>query len=118
MSVVNIVTNFQLITQIKTSRYFRVSLGLIPTIEKNGSRKYNDNDRFSFFYNNSYNTTIYGQGNVGNIKFYTDHYITDNVLAVYYDENFEEYEKIKLDYEKNRNTKITYTPGGEEQLRF
>ena len=91
MSVVNIVTNFQLITQIKTSRYFRVSLGLIPTIEKNGSRKYNDNDRFSFFYNNSYNTTIYGQGNVGNIKFYTDHYITDNVLAVYYDENFEEF---------------------------
>lgn len=91
MSTVNIVTNFQLINQVKTSRYFRVSLGLIPTVEKNGSRKYNDKDRFSFFYNNTYNTTIYGQGNVGSIRFYTDHYITDSVLAVYYGENFEEF---------------------------
>lgn len=91
MSIVNIVTKFQLITNIKTSRYFRVSLGLIPTVEKNGSRKYNDKDRFSFYYNNAYNTTIYGQGNVGNIKFYTDHYITEDVLAVYYGENFEEF---------------------------
>lgn len=91
MNIVNIVTNFQMISKIKTSRYFKVSLGLIPTVEKNGSRKYNDKDQFSFFYNNFYNTTIYGQGNVGNIKFYTDHYITDPVLAVYYGDNFEEF---------------------------
>jgi|688.fasta_scaffold129433_3 hypothetical protein len=88
---VNIVTNFQLIGHIKTSRYFRVSLGLIPTVEKNGARKYNDKDKFSFFYNNSYNTTIYGQGNAGNIRFYTDHYITEPILAVYYGDNFEEF---------------------------
>ena len=80
-----------MISRIKTSRYFKVSLGLIPTVEKNGSRKYNDKDQFSFFYNNFYNTTIYGQGNVGNIRFYTDHYITDPVLAVYYGDNFEEF---------------------------
>ena len=88
---VNIVTNYQMINQVKTSRYFRVSLGLVATVEKNGSRKYNEKDRFSHFYNKSYNTTIYAQGNVGNIRFYTDHYITEPVLALYYGENFEEF---------------------------
>ena len=88
---VNIVTNFQIITKIKTSRYFRTNLGMVATIEKNGSRKYNDKDLFSSFYNSSYNTVIYAQGNVGDIKFYTDHYITDQVLAVYFGENFEEF---------------------------
>jgi hypothetical protein len=88
---VNIVTNYQLINQVKTSRYFRVSLGLVATVEKNGARKYNDADRFSHFYNNSYNTTIYAQGNAGNIRFYTDHYITEPILAVYYGDNFEEF---------------------------
>jgi hypothetical protein len=88
---VNIVTNFQLINQIKTSRYFRVSLGLVATVEKNGARKYNDADRFSHFYNNAYNTTIYAQGNAGNIRFYTDHYILEPILAVYYGDNFEEF---------------------------
>ena len=88
---INIVTNFQLITMIKTSQYFRVSLGLVATIEKNGSIKYNASDRFSHFYNNGYNTTIYAQGNVGNIRFYTDHYITEPILAVYVGDNFEEF---------------------------
>lgn len=88
---VNIVTNYQLITHIKTSRYFRVSLGLVATVEKNGSRKFNEKDMFSNIYSNSYNTTIYGQGNVGNIRFYTDHYIKEPVLAVYYGEAFEEF---------------------------
>jgi hypothetical protein len=88
---VNIVTNFQLINQIKTSRYFRVSLGLVATVEKSGARKYNDKDHFSHFYNNVYNTIIYAQGNAGNIRFYTDHYIKDPILAVYYGDNFEEF---------------------------
>lgn len=88
---VNIVTNFQLISKVKTSQYFRVSLGLVATVEKNGSRKYNASDKFSHFYNNFYNTTIYAQGNVGNIRFYTDHYITEPILAVYVGDNFEEF---------------------------
>ena len=87
----NIVTNYQLITELKKSRYFRVSLGLIPTVEKNGGRSFNDKDKFSFTYNNQYKTTIYGQGNVGDIRFYTDHYILEPMMAVYFGENFEEF---------------------------
>ena len=75
----------------KRSNFYRVNLGLVATVERNGSRSYNEKDKFSWFYNNRYNTTIYGQGNVGDIKFYTDHYINEDVLAVYYGDNLEEF---------------------------
>lgn len=87
----NIVTNAGIINAMRQSRYFRVNLGLVQTVEKNGSRSYHDKDKFSYFYNNLYRTTIFGQGNVGDIKFYTDHYIREDVMAVYYGDNFEEF---------------------------
>lgn len=86
-----IVSNYQIINLMKGSKYYRVSLGLVPTVENNGSRTYNQNDKFAWFYNSRYATTIYGQGNIGDIRFYTDHYIRENVLAVYYGDNFEEF---------------------------
>lgn len=88
---VNIVTNYQVIGKIRTSRYFRTNLGIVATVEKNGSRTYNEKDTFSKFYNTMYNTIIYAQGNIGNIKLYTDHFIKDPVMAVYYGDNFEEF---------------------------
>ena len=81
--MLSIVSNFQVLQSFKKSRYFRVSLGLVPTVEKNGSRVYNDKDKFAKFYNMQYNTTIYGQGNVGDVRFYVDHYIKDTSFAVY-----------------------------------
>ena len=81
--MLSIVSNFQVLQSFKNSRYFRVSLGLVPTVEKNGSRIYNDKDKFAKFYNMQYNTTIYGQGNVGDIRFYVDHYIKGTSFAVY-----------------------------------
>lgn len=87
----NIVTNSGIINLMKQSRYFRVNLGLVQSVDKNGTRTYNDADKFSWYYNNKYKTTIYGQGNVGDIRFYTDHYIREQVLAVYFGDNFEEF---------------------------
>jgi hypothetical protein len=88
--MLNIVSSYQTLQEFKKSRYFRVSLGLVRTVEKNGSRVFNDKDRFAKFYNIQYNTTIYGQGNVGDIKFYVDHYIKDSSFAVYSDD-FQEF---------------------------
>lgn len=84
----NIVTNYKIITEIKKCRYFKVNLGLSSTMESKNSeeRLLNNRDQFSFFYNTQYKTTIYGQGNIGDIKFYTDHYIKDDVLAVYHNQ--------------------------------
>ncbi len=87
----NIVCGNQLINIFKTSRYFTQNLGLVATIESNGSREYNKKDKFSYFYNTLYRTTIYGQGNIGNIKIYIDYYIKDNDIAIYYGDSFEEF---------------------------
>ncbi len=91
--MLNIVTNYQILQEFKKSQYFKVNLGLVPTVEKNGTRKFNADDQFAFSYNNNYNTTIYGQGNIGTIKLYTDHYITDPIFVVY-TMDFEEFKKL------------------------
>jgi hypothetical protein len=88
--MLSIVSSFQVLQNFKKSRYFRISLGLVATVEKNGSRTYNKSDKFSNFYNNQYRTTIYGQGNIGDIRFYVDHYITDSSFVVYTDD-FQEF---------------------------
>lgn len=56
---------------------------MVATIDKAGDRIYNERDKFAYFYNNRYKTTIYGQGNLGDIMFYVDHYIHDDKLAIY-----------------------------------
>jgi hypothetical protein len=89
--LLHVVSGFQTVNIFKKSRYFRQNLGLVATVEKNGRRVYNEKDRFSNFYNTQYRTTIYGQGNVGDIKFYTDHYIRDESFAVYFGDSFEEF---------------------------
>lgn len=87
----NIVTGYHTIDKFKKSRYFRVNLGLSSTMEKNGKRLINDKDKFTNFYYHSYKSTLYAQGNIGDIKFYTDHYVKDDTVAVFYNDNFEEF---------------------------
>lgn len=85
----NIVTNQKVVDEIKRCKYFKMNLGMVATVEKSGERVYNEKDKFSHFYNTQYKTTIYMKGNVGDIVFYLDHYIKEDVLAVYY--NTEEF---------------------------
>jgi len=87
----NIVAGMQTVQNFKNSKFFRQNLGLVATVDKNGRRVLNEKDKFSFFYNRQYRTTIYAQGNVGDIKFYGDHYIKDETFAVYFGDNFEEF---------------------------
>ena len=56
----NIVTNFKIINEFKKrSRYFKINLGIVNTVDKNGNRVLNDKDNFANFYNTSYKATIY-----------------------------------------------------------
>ena len=88
----NIVGNFNIINEFKRSQFFIQNLGLAyTTIDKSGRRIKNTDDKFSYYYTTLYKTTIYGQGNIGDIKFYTDHYIKDSTIAIYYGNNFEEF---------------------------
>lgn len=88
----NIVTNSMIIYEIKKgSRYFKINLGLASTIDKNNTKMFDDRDKFAFYYNNLYRTTIYGQGNVGDMKFYNDVFIKDSLIAIYIGPEFEEF---------------------------
>jgi len=89
--MINIVCSDNLISYFRLSNYFRQNLGLVATVDKNGKRVFNDKDKFSFYYNNLYKTTIYAKGNIGNIRIYSDFYIRDEVIAIYYNDNFEEF---------------------------
>jgi len=85
----NVVTNTKVMRDFKKSPNFRTNLGLVNTVEKNGDRVYNERDKFSYFYNTRYSTTTFGQGNVGDIMFYVDHYIKKDQIAIY--KNSEEF---------------------------
>jgi len=90
-----VVTNFKINDIFKReSRFFKVNLGLSSTMEKGNLRLANESDKFAYYYNNMYKTTIYAQGSMGNIKFYTDHYIKEDKLAIYYN-----YEEFVFDFE-------------------
>jgi hypothetical protein len=79
----NVVTRPSIILELKKSKYYKQSLGLVPTVEKNGSRVFNDKDTFSHFYNTQYNTNILRQGTIGDITFYIDYYINEDLVALY-----------------------------------
>jgi len=95
MRIYNVVTSYRINQEIKRlSRYYKVNLGMAITMERNGERILSDKDHFSVSYNYQYKTTIYAQGNIGNIKFYTDHFIKDDKMAFYY-----ELEEFVFDYD-------------------
>lgn len=105
-----IVCGYHTVQEFKKSRYFRVNLGLVQTIDKGGRRLFNDKDKFSHFYNNLYRATIYGQGNIGDIKFYTDHFIKDHTIAIYYNQTFEEF-LFETDYQTLKEKGIDFYMG-------
>lgn len=106
----NMVTNSFVIQEIKKCRYFKVNLGLASTIDRNGNREFNTNDKFAYYYNSQYKTTIYAQGNVGDIKFYTDVFIQEPLLAVYVGPEHEEF-IINVDFDLIKEKGIDFYLG-------
>lgn len=106
----NVVTNSVVIYEIKKCRYFKTNLGLAATIDKNGQRLFNDADKFAFYYNSQYKTTIYAQGNVGDIKFYTDVFIKDPIMAIYVGPENEEF-LINVDFNMIKEKGIDFYLG-------
>lgn len=93
----NVVTNLQIITEIKKCKYFKSDLGFATTKDINGDRKRREDDKFFVYYNNRYRTPLFRQGYIGNIRFYIDHYIKEPLIAFYYGE-----EEFVFNWEKNR----------------
>lgn len=106
----NVVTNSFVMNEVKRCRYFKVNLGVASTVDKNGNREFNDQDKFSYYYNTQYRTTIYAQGNVGDIKFYNDLFIKDPLMAVYVGQQNEEF-IIDVDFELIKEKGIDFYLG-------
>jgi len=102
--MINIVTNNNIINYFKRSQYFKVNLGLAITLDKSGRRDLNKADLFSYSYNAVYNTVIFAKGNIGDIRFYVDGQIIDDVMAFYIGETFEEF---IYDFDKNMSKEKT-----------
>ena len=96
----NIVTNYRVNQLIRYgSKYYTVKLGLTTTkIDQAGERQPNVDDQFAYVYGQYYKSFIHSQGYIGNIRFYTDHQIKDDVLIFYYDreEFIFEWDKSKI----------------------
>ena len=60
-----------------------------------------------WIYNSQYKTTIYAQGNVGDIKFYTDVFIKDPIMAIYVGPENEEF-LIDVDFSIIKEKGINY----------
>lgn len=86
-----VVSSLMTLGEFKKSRHFKQNLGMVSTIDKGGRRVLNEKDKFAYHYNSIYKTTIYSQGYVGDIRFYADHYITDDSLALYIGDDFQEF---------------------------
>jgi hypothetical protein len=83
----NIVTNYRINQLFKQkSKYYKINLGQAITLEsRSGDRELNSNDQFAFSYNTYYKTGILRQGAIGDITFYTDHFILDDMIRLYID---------------------------------
>jgi hypothetical protein len=83
----NIVSNHRINQLVRSgSKFYQVKLGLATTkVDTAGDRQPNRDDQFAFVYSQYYKSQIHGQGIIGNIRFYTDHQIKDDVLVFYYD---------------------------------
>jgi len=82
----NIVTNLHILTEVKKYKNFTKSLGFAATVDKGNSKILSEKDKFAFFYNKRYKTTIYGEGYIGDINFYNDFYIKEDQLAIYFNQ--------------------------------
>lgn len=107
----NIVTNLRLNQVIKqSSKFYTVQLGLATTkIDQAGDRQPNRDDQFAYVYSQYYKSQIHGQGFIGNIRFYTDHQIKDDVLIFYFER--EEF-VFEWDHQKVRSKGVDAFLGG------
>ena len=103
----NVVTNRKIINEVKKYKHFIVSLGYANYTGVE-DKKLSDKDKFAYFYNTKYSTTIFGQGIIGNINFYLDHYIIEDQIAIYF--NKEEF-AFKFEWDKVKEKGIEWYLG-------
>lgn len=72
----------------KKSKWFKIYLGHNVSVRdsKTDQTKFeiNDKDTFIKYYFDKFKVLILSEGSIGSINFFTDYYITDEIIAVHY----------------------------------
>jgi hypothetical protein len=86
MKTYNIVTTKLILKSIKaSSKYFKTDLGYSVTTESaSEGRTFNKKDEFAYFYNKTFRSSPMLEGNIGNIRIYTEHNILPNKVVFFF----------------------------------
>jgi hypothetical protein len=82
----NITAPPRYIDQIRTSKYFKLSLGQSLTVQKNEGRALRENT-FTTWYHKNVGSLIFKKGEIGLLSFFIDHYINDDIIGFFLSDN-------------------------------
>lgn len=84
----NFVAKKTIINSFKGSKHFKVNLGHSLSVNKDGQRKFqiNDKDKFTKFYHDKYRIALLSEGNIGQLNFFSDYYIDEDIIVVFFDD--------------------------------
>jgi len=82
----NFVTNTRVTPFVKGSKYFKLNLGKALTFNAGSDRRVNINEQEPFIkhYAEKYGVALQSEGSIGSINFYTNFYIDNDVICVYF----------------------------------
>lgn len=88
----NIVTTLNINQLFKKSKFYKKQLGWSITDKTNSNNRFkvNEKEEFRQFYMDKYKSFIQMEGNMGSIKFYSDHYMkrSDEIIIFYKEKDF------------------------------
>jgi len=84
----NFVAKKSIIDLFKSSNHFKTYLGHAMSVDDAGERKFkiNDKDKFVQFYHEKYKIALLTEGNIGTLNFFSDYYIEDDIVVVFFDD--------------------------------
>lgn len=84
----NFVAKKSIIDTFKGSKHFKVNLGHSLSVNKDGQRKFqiNDKDKFAKFYHNKYKIALLSEGYIGSLNFFSDYYIDEDIIVIFFDD--------------------------------
>lgn len=88
----NIITTPLIVQNFKKSVHWKRDLGRALSVQKSEGRSFqiNPEEKFMDFYKKQYNVVLISEGHIGKIRFFSDHYLREPVIA-FYDSDFREF---------------------------
>ena len=82
----NFVAKKSIVDSFKGSKHFKINMGHSLSVNDGGDRKFriSDKDKFTKFYHDKYNIALLSEGNIGTLNFFSDYYIDEEIVVVFF----------------------------------